>query len=115
MGRGEKKTLFMEQCRLTTLFIDRPEHGGEVLSMNVVGWLKNKGLVLYPDSCCEIGKSGSDFPYSGITVCCKWQGHFVFGNGHREKWVLADVSQSSINLEFFGPEWSGCIAYLYRQ
>jgi hypothetical protein len=40
----------------------------------MVDWLKKKGLVLYPDACCEIGKSDShsdfNFPYheSGITV-----------------------------------------------
>ena len=105
----------MEQYRHTTLFINRPKHDSEMLSMSSVCWFKKRGLVLYPDSCIMAGKCGSDFPCSGITVCCKWQGHFVFGNGHREKWVLSDVDQSEIHLEFFGPEWSGCNAFIYRR
>jgi len=100
----------MDKC--TTLAIHRPDVSIELISMSNADWLGTKKVIFYPDTVC--GASDSDFPYSGITVCCKWQGHFVIGSGHREKWVFSNTMLSEIDLVFFGPEWTGCRATLHR-
>jgi hypothetical protein len=97
--------------RVTTFVIDRPHHGLELLSMCHSQWLDKKMAVFFPDG--SDGKC-SDFPLSGITVSCKWQGHFVVACGHKERWVLSNTKFSEIDLEFFGPEWQGCRVTICR-
>jgi hypothetical protein len=75
----------MEQCHadyLMTLFIDM-EVKCQCKSMILA--IQKRSLVLYPDKCCRIGKSGSDHQYYGITICCNWQGHLALRNGHNDE------------------------------
>ena len=96
---------------VTTLIIQRPVLGIELLSMRNREWMDKRRVIFYPD-----GMDGkcSDFPYSGITVCCKWQMHFVLGCGHREKWVLSNTKAQEFELDCFGTEWAGCTATVCR-
>ena len=74
-------------------------------------WMDCKEITLFPDAVC---REVSDFPLVGVTVGCKWQGHFVLANAHRERWILSNTRSAEIDLVFFGPEWSGCSAMLCR-
>jgi hypothetical protein len=94
-----------------TVMISRPEHGLEIVSMSFEKWLDKKGFVFYPDA---VDRISSDYPLAGVTVGCKWQGHFVLASEHREKWVLSGTRMADIDLEFFSPEWRGCTATLLR-
>ncbi len=94
-----------------TLMINRPEQGLEIVSMSKDNWVAQRELAFYPDG---VGRVNSDFPLAGVTVGCKWQGHFVLGNAHKEKWVLSGTRIVDIDMEFFGPEWRGCTATLMR-
>ena len=98
--------------RVTAVVIQRPCHCLERLSMSHSQWLDSKAHTFFPDG--NDGKC-SDFPFAGITVSCKWQGHFVVACGHRERWVLSNTRFSEIDLEFFGPEWQGCSATICRE
>jgi hypothetical protein len=97
--------------RVTSFVIDRPAHGVELISMDHSKWMDMKAIVFFPDG---MDRKCSDYPYSGITVCCKWQGHFVVACGHKESWVLSGISISKIDLEYFGPEWRGCSITVLR-
>ena len=98
--------------RVTTLAIDRPNHGLELLSMNHSNWMYTKMLVFFPDGG---SRECSESPLAGVTVSCKWQGHFVIACGHKEKWVLSTSKVSVIDLGYFGPEWIGCSAKICRE
>jgi hypothetical protein len=100
-----------ESRQLATFVIQRPVLGLEILSMNYSDWLKNKMVYFFPDG---LSNKSSDFPHSGISLCCKWQGHFVIASGHKEKWILSNANFTEVDLGFFGPEWNGCSATLCR-
>jgi hypothetical protein len=91
--------------RVTMLVIDRPNLTPESLSMSHSDWMLAKSVVLFPDGCA---RESSDHPRAGVTVSCKWQGHFVVAHGHEEKWVLSTSDVFVIDMGYFGPEWSGC-------
>ena len=91
--------------RITTLVIDRPNHGLEMLSMSHSDWMYTKKFVFFPDG---EALECSDCPHAGVTVYCKWQGHFVIARGHKEKWVLSTSRICEIDMGYFGPEWYGC-------
>ena len=97
--------------RVASIIIKRPVCGIEVWSMRHSDWMANNTIVIFPDG---VEQNCSDYPHSGITVCCKWQGHFVFGRGHKECWVLSSTSVSEIKLDVFGPDWQGCNATVVR-
>lgn len=104
-----------------SLSVSRPSLGFEVLTMSQSSWIDRKGgAIFFPDSTgCnrwegDNGRGTTDFPLSGVTVICKWQGHFVIANGHREMWILSHEDIRTIDLGFFGPEWLGCTATLVR-
>ena len=65
--------------RVTMLVIDRPNLTPESLSMSHSDWMLAKSVVLFPDGCA---RESSDHPRAGVTVSCKWQGHFVVAHGH---------------------------------
>ena len=94
-----------------TVVINRPVHGLEIICMSQDNWLNCKELTLFPDA---VNRDVSDFPLVGITIGCKWQGHFVLAHAHREKWILSSTRTAEIDLDYFGPEWRGCSATLCR-
>jgi hypothetical protein len=97
--------------RISSFIIDRPGFGLEMLCVRHADCVQNKMVSFFPD-CADLGSS--DFPHSGITICFKWQGHFVVACGHREKWVLSNENSAKIDLGCFGPEWTGCSAVFKR-
>jgi hypothetical protein len=101
----------MDIKRPVAIMISRPGLGLEIISMTFDKWMEQKDFAFFPDG---VGRSTSDFPLTGITVGCKWQGHFVLASEHKEKWVLSNTRMADIDLEFFSPEWRGCTATLLR-
>ncbi len=93
------------------LMVSRPELGLEILSMSGGEWLSRKVHAFFPDG---KDRACSDHPLAAVTLYCKWQGHFVLANAHKERWILEGVNAADIDLEFFGPEWKGCTATLLR-
>ncbi len=96
---------------VVTVMISRPELGLQIVSMGFDDWMGQKGFAIFPDG---VDRVSSDFPLAGVTIGCKWQGHFVLASEHREKWVLSNTRVADIDLEFFSPEWRGCTATLLR-
>jgi hypothetical protein len=97
--------------RVITVIISRPEHGLEILSMGLHQWVERKGHVFFPDGG---DRAGTDHPLASVTLNCKWQGHFVLASEHKEKWVLSSTRAADVDLEYFGPEWKGCSASVFR-
>jgi len=57
----------------------------------------------FPDSSVP---NCSDFPCAGISIHLK-QGHLIFFNDNREKWVFSTSHSEIVDLEYFSPEWHG--------
>jgi hypothetical protein len=51
-------------------------------------------------------KDCSDFPCAGISIHLN-QGHLIFSNNSREKWVFSTSHTEVVDLGFFSPEWHG--------
>lgn len=96
---------------MMTIAIHRPESGSEFLSMDNDEWLQRKTRVFFPDGMDRIH---TDFPLAGVTICYKWQGHFVVASNHLEKWVLSDQRAAEIDLGVFNHKWIGCSATFTR-
>ena len=103
--------LFTSTKQAITIVISRPEHGLEIISMCKNQWTENREFTFFPDA---VGREVSDFPLVGVTVGCKWQGHFFLANAHKEKWIISDTQTAEVDLEYFSPEWRGCSATLCR-
>jgi hypothetical protein len=97
--------------RVVTVIVSRPENGLEVLSMNHNRWMQQTLHVFFPDG---RGRDATDHPLASVTLCCKWQGHFVLASEHKEKWILSSTRFAEIDMEYFGPEWKGCSASVVR-
>jgi hypothetical protein len=96
---------------IVLLIISRPQLGLEILGMSGGEWLSRKMFAFFPDG---MDRACSDCPLAGVTLHCKWQGHFVLASAHKERWILESTAAADIDLEFFGPEWTGCTATLMR-
>jgi hypothetical protein len=94
-----------------TVVISRPGCSPEFMSMSRMAWIDRKLITFFPDG---RDRKSSEYPLAGITLCCKWQGHFVFASEHKEKWVLSDTQVAEIDLGNFSPEWRGCSAAFFK-
>jgi hypothetical protein len=94
-----------------TVVISRPGCAPEFMSMSRMAWVDRKLTTFFPDG---RDRKSSEYPLVGITLCCKWQGHFVFASEHKEKWVLSDTQVAEIDLGNFSPEWRGCSAAFFK-
>ena len=95
-----------------TVVIFRPDTAAQVFTIVGCEWGKQRICHIFPDG--GMDRCSSDFPHSGISLFFNHRHHFVLANDHKERWMFRETRVAQFDLGIFSPEWSGCLATVYR-
>ena len=93
-----------------TIGITRPQHGVQLITARMDQINEFRALRIFPDNKHE---GESRFPFEGVTITSKPQGHLVIAYQHLERWIFSGFSCEIVDLSPFSEHWNGCNIVLF--
>ena len=106
----KRNTQMLTNDDTITIGILRPQHGIQLMTMQMSQLRSFPALKVFPDNKRQ---DESVFPVEGVTITSKAQGHLVIAHQHLERWVLSGFTCETVDLSAFSEHWKGCSIVLF--